>query len=381
MFFASTLSLALALLPFVASQTIHNVNVSDTTGDLTFTPEAIFANPGDQVIFEFFPKNHTVTQSSFANPCGKKDGGFNSGFTPVAANSSNANPTYTVTVNDTTPIWVYCAQAANTANSHCGKGMVFAINCGADGSANSFSNFKNSALAIGAELQAEAASASTVTAQYATVTIPAAETGSPATATITLGSSTWTTLYQSYPNSPAPTPNAEPAIIKVVVGGPNGLVFDPPHVSAQPRDIVMFEFQQKNHTATRSSFSSPCAPLQNPNIPGFDSGFMPFSGTGNFPTFNLTINDTTPIWGYCRQTGHCGQGMVFSINSDEATTNNFVTFQQIAMGLNGTGNTTTASGSGGSGYGSSGKNGAVSTFRVSGAAVAIVFGAIVGSFL
>jgi len=375
--FASALSLGLAFLPLVAS-TVYNVNVSDTSGDLTFNPEAIAAQPGDQVVFQFFPKNHTVTQSSFADPCGFKEGGFDSGFMPVAANATGAHPTYTLTVNDTNPVWVYCRQAANTANSHCGKGMVFAVNCGADGAPNSFSNFKASALAIGAELQAEASSASVYTNQYTTVTIPPAETGTPVTATITLGSSTWTTMYESYPNSPAPTPNAEPNVIKIVVGGTNGLVFDPPHVSANPRDIVMFEFQQKNHTATRSSFSSPCAPLQNPNIPGFDSGFMPFDGTGAFPTFNLTINDTVPIWGYCRQTGHCAQGMVFSINSDEATANNFATFQQIAMALSGTGNSTSS----GSSTSTSGKgNGAMSTFRVGGAAVAVVFGALIGSFM
>ena len=39
-----------------------------------------FADPGDQVVFHFQQKNHTATQSSFADPCGLKDGGFNSGL-------------------------------------------------------------------------------------------------------------------------------------------------------------------------------------------------------------------------------------------------------------------------------------------------------------
>ena len=38
--------------------------------------------------------------------------------------------------------------------------MVFAVNCGADGSPNSFTNFKNAALAVGASLAAEASSTS-----------------------------------------------------------------------------------------------------------------------------------------------------------------------------------------------------------------------------
>ena len=66
---------------------------------------------------------------------------------PVDANATEF-PVWNVTVNDTAPLWFYCRQGANTAASHCGKGMVFAVNCGPDGSANSFTNFKQSALNI-----------------------------------------------------------------------------------------------------------------------------------------------------------------------------------------------------------------------------------------
>ena len=52
------------------------------------------------------------------------------------------------------PVWIYCAQAANTPESHCGKGMVFAVNPGPDGSAHSFDHFKKKALEIGKELAA-----------------------------------------------------------------------------------------------------------------------------------------------------------------------------------------------------------------------------------
>lgn len=117
---------------------------------------------------------------------------------PVAANVTSAFPTYTITVNDvgislfdircaiaaylyiypqTAPVWVYCKQAANLPASHCGAGMVFAVNCGADGSPNSFTNFKNSALQVGASLSAAATATppSTVaTAAYGGVTIPPA---------------------------------------------------------------------------------------------------------------------------------------------------------------------------------------------------------------
>ena len=79
-------------------------------------------------------KNHTVTQSSFDDPCRKISEttyppiyGFDSGFMPVDDTATSYFPEYTITVNDTKPIWVFCQQQA--ANfSHCGVGMVAAIN-------------------------------------------------------------------------------------------------------------------------------------------------------------------------------------------------------------------------------------------------------------
>ena len=59
---------------------------------------------------------------------------------PVAANVTDNFPTYTITVNDSSPIWVYCAQAAGTPASHCGQGMVFAANAVESGS-NTFEAF------------------------------------------------------------------------------------------------------------------------------------------------------------------------------------------------------------------------------------------------
>ncbi|TFK57139.1 hypothetical protein OE88DRAFT_100529 [Heliocybe sulcata] len=346
----SLLSMGLVVLPFTAAQMIYDVTVGGAAGNLTFSPEAIFANPGDQVVFHFQQKNHTVTQSSFANPCGPKEGGFDSGFMPVAANVTDNFPTYTIRVNDTNPVWVYCAQAANTANSHCGKGMVFAVNCPADGSPNSFTNFKNSALAIGSSLAAAASStaaapsetaSNTWTAAYGSVTVPPAPSGSVVTQPITLQSSSWTTVYTSYPNSPAPTPAAlEGQVHKVIVGGTGKLTFDPPRISAQPRDIIMFEFHQKNHTVTQSSFADPCRQLNANGTTGFDSGFLPVADdASSFPTWNVTVNDTAPMWAYCRQktpASHCGAGMVFAVNSDESSQRSFSAFQALAEQLNGT---------------------------------------------
>jgi len=394
--FASTLSLGLAVLPFV-SAAIIDVQVG-AGGKLEFDPPAIGAQPGDQVVFHFNPKNHTVTQSSFASPCGRKDGGIDSGFMPVAANQTDNLPTYTVSVPDTNPIWIYCAQAANTANSHCGAGMVFAINCGADGSPNSFTNFKASALAIGASLSASAAAASATpaaggsygggygapaasappaqvqTAAYGGYTLPPAPSGQLMTETISVDSSTWVTTYTSYPNSPAPTPASLSGMVyKVIVGGSSGLVFDPPHVQALPRDQIVFEFHDKNHTVTESSFADPCRKLSANGVTGFDSGFFPVDASATqFPTWTLTVNDTAPVWAYCRQQtpkSHCGAGMVFAINSDEQGARNYSAFQQVAEAINGTA------------AASNSPTSSASSVRVAGSAVAGVIALLVTSLI
>ncbi|KAJ6604784.1 hypothetical protein DFH09DRAFT_1257485 [Mycena vulgaris] len=369
----ASLSLGLALMPFVVAM-VHDVQVGGANGLLEYSPDALSAAPGDQVVFHFNPKNHTVTQSAFDNPCGAKEGGFKSGFMPVAANSSvDSRPTFTVTVNDTAPIWVYCGQAAGTPASHCGAGMVFAINCPTGDVPNSFANFKKAALAIGASLSAAAASPTAatdaapsvtpdatpaLTAAYGDatggpVTLPPAPSATLVTAAITLDStSVWTTVYTSFVNSPAATPvAAEGAVHTVVVGGTGKLFFDPDHIIAAPRDTVVFQFQQKNHSVIQSSFADPCRQLNANNAsatPGFNSGFF---GVGvndtTFPTWNLTVNDTAPVWAYCGQTApvsHCGSGMVFAINAVDNSTRNFAAYQSIAKQLNGTANGTTTNG-------------------------------------
>jgi len=378
------------VLASTVSAKVIDIQVGGDGGALTFTPEAIAADPGDQVVYHFNPKNHTVTQSSFAGPCSHKDGGFDSGFHPVGADVAVADrPTYTVTVNDTQPIWVFCNQARDTPNSHCGAGMVHAINCGADGAPNSFTNFKKAALDIGAKLKADGQNppSSTWTADYGGATIPPPPVPSLVTDTITLGSDIWTTTYSSYPNSPAPTPvSASGNIIEVIVGGPNGnLTFTPSRVSAAPRDTIRFTFQVKNHTVTQSSFGAPCMPLTDKTTGtkiGFDSGFFPVAADATtFPTWSLTINDTAPIWAYCRQANHCGAGMVFAVNSDETSQRNFTSFQSLAKTLNGTTTNTPSTPNNGSTTGNNTNNGAAMPRSVGSGLVIALVAALVGSLL
>jgi len=60
---------------------------------------------------------------------------------------------------------------------------------------------------------------------------------------------------------------------RVIVGGPGILAFSPSNITAQVGDTIVFEFHQKNHTVTGSSFDQPCVPLgPNSAVPAFDSG-------------------------------------------------------------------------------------------------------------
>jgi len=64
-------------------------------------------------------QNHSVVQSSFANPCHPLTGGFFSSFIPTK--NSPSGTSFTVIVNDTRPIWFYCSQ---TSSSHCQSGTL-----------------------------------------------------------------------------------------------------------------------------------------------------------------------------------------------------------------------------------------------------------------
>jgi plastocyanin len=300
MFFTFT-TFATALLSLAAipvSQAVRIDVVVGGPGILKYDPESVTAAVGDVVVFTFKQKNHTATQSTLASPCVKAAGGFDSGFVPVPdTNTAGPYPVAEFTVDSLDPVWVYCAQGA-----HCKAGMVFAINPG-----DKFDQFK--AAATGGAAAPTAAS----------TTAAAAPTGSG-------------TDY------------------KVVVGGPGKLTYEPNNVKAQPGDTVTFEFRQKNHTVTQSTFANPCRSLTLTSATGqvgLDSGFMPVAdGVTTYPTWTVRINDTTPVWIYCKQGNHCGQGMVLAINSVDSGPNSFSAFQAKAMELNGTATPTPAPTSG-----------------------------------
>ncbi|EXJ66270.1 uncharacterized protein A1O5_10422 [Cladophialophora psammophila CBS 110553] len=109
---------------------VQVVSVSDANGSLKYFPNKITAPVGSVVQFQFHPKNHTVTESSFAEPCkpiaanltSSIRPGQKSGFVPLTG-SEPFTPVYNLLVNDTKPIWIYCGQT-----NHCQKGMAMVIN-------------------------------------------------------------------------------------------------------------------------------------------------------------------------------------------------------------------------------------------------------------
>ncbi|KAH7128391.1 Cupredoxin [Dendryphion nanum] len=125
----------------------HVVQVGGPNGSLAFYPETLRANIGDLVQFQFNPKNHSVAQSTFDQPCvpignimPNKTDAFWSGFMPTAAaagNGTNGKLTYTIRVMNSNPIWYYCSQGR-----HCQGGMVGTINPPLTNSNRTISSFK-----------------------------------------------------------------------------------------------------------------------------------------------------------------------------------------------------------------------------------------------
>lgn len=120
-----------------------NINVQVAPGgQLVFNPNNFTAPNGTTVTFFFLaPITHSVTQSSFANPC-----------TPLAVSGSNATgfdsglqtgKEFSIKItNDQQPIWWFCKMA-----KHCGTGMVGSINAPTTG--NTFDAYLANAKAIG----------------------------------------------------------------------------------------------------------------------------------------------------------------------------------------------------------------------------------------
>ncbi|MCJ1473391.1 Muc22p [Lambiella insularis] len=161
--------------------TTHRVTVGND-GKLLYDPTTVFANVGEQVQFEFYPQNHTVTQSGPTTPCVPLAGGFFSGFIYEANETTTAATTFVLTINSTQPLYFYSSQG-----NECQVGMVGVIII------NSTNATSQSAYA---SLAANATSSSAP---------PTAPMGGVLETVATLSNDTTTTLISTASRTPVPS--------------------------------------------------------------------------------------------------------------------------------------------------------------------------------
>lgn len=86
-----------------AAATTHQVTVGGAQG-LIYSPSEVKAAIGDMVVFTFMAANHTVTQSTFDQPCVAMAGGMDSGFQANPDNTVNPPPQVAMQVMVDTPL-------------------------------------------------------------------------------------------------------------------------------------------------------------------------------------------------------------------------------------------------------------------------------------
>lgn len=122
-------------------------------------------------------------------------------------------------------------------------------------------------------------------------------------------------------------PGPDAPIQTVIVGGGTSLTFNPPILQDAQGSRVHFDFLGKNHTLTESTFDAPCTKLQGTDVDTDFNNFNP-NDVPNLRPFDYTFASDKPRFFYCKQgvgtaNSHCGKGMVFAVNIDQATFNEF----------------------------------------------------------
>ena len=127
----TTVSSTSATSTSTATGAITTVTVGLQNGTvLRFDPPYLSkVSVGQKIHFDFRAVNHTLTESSLNSPCKKLSG------TDVDTNFQNANKAdipeskpFDLVIDSDRPRFFYCKQQNGTPKSHCGMGMVFAIN-------------------------------------------------------------------------------------------------------------------------------------------------------------------------------------------------------------------------------------------------------------
>jgi plastocyanin len=87
-----------------------------------------------------------------------------------------------------------------------------------------------------------------------------------------------------------------------VTVGPD-IAFHPNTITAAKGDTVTFKINS-GHSVMGGAFNAPCVAST------FSSGAQ---GAGK--SFQIKVNDTNPIYGFCGAPTHCETGMIFTINA------------------------------------------------------------------
>jgi len=193
-----------------------------------YTPQTVTAALNATVAFQFFGNVHTVTQSSFEEPCSPLPGGFHSGYIRGLNLTAPVQIWNLVVTNVNAPIWFFCATTSPTF--HCSDGMVGAIN---PPSQAMYSQFSSAALLITTTatvnptpiLTGQGAFASTTpTPSFAPVPISSSPTTSSAVTLPTSTSSSTSSSTPSSTNTAASTTSNVGAIVGGAVGGSVGFI-------------------------------------------------------------------------------------------------------------------------------------------------------------
>ncbi|KAF2756945.1 hypothetical protein EJ05DRAFT_48578 [Pseudovirgaria hyperparasitica] len=83
---------------------------------------------GDELIFDFRARNHTLTESSLADPCKRKEGGVDTLFANFNPDNQAGKFLFTLKIESDQARYFYCKQGNGGANGHCKAGMVFGVN-------------------------------------------------------------------------------------------------------------------------------------------------------------------------------------------------------------------------------------------------------------
>jgi hypothetical protein len=74
--------------------------------------------------FYYSPGNHTVSQSSFNNPCGMLEGGFDSGYIVIPSGLTSGFPTFNLTITNAS-IREFCLNAAKLSDRDLSASVAF----------------------------------------------------------------------------------------------------------------------------------------------------------------------------------------------------------------------------------------------------------------